>query len=247
MSVVPGHVMAWGVTLRGHSRRQGWAIHAPRASVWFVPWALLNREIRLSGLRAHGAAAHVKRSPVRFEPVAGKAHPWTITLPDLQAINLRSVLIEGTMTATGRASASMDLRKELSGGEFEITGGELDWQQLQIVAGPAAPVRGGSVTGKFAVEAFVPSRTTLVHKLQAVTVKSGTVYVYPALANGGAFIGGPRQMEAYQRKVLNNRTRQVADGVSHVRQHLQQAPLVLRVRAGRPCLRAARRGAERFA
>jgi len=49
------------------------------------------------------------------------------------------------------------------------------------------------------------------YKLQAVTVKSGTVYVYPALANGGAFIGGPRQMEAYQRKVLNNRTRQVAD------------------------------------
>lgn len=182
VSVVPGHVMAWGVTLRGHSRRQGWAIHAPRASVWFVPWALVHREIRLYGLRAHGAAAHVKPSRVRFDPVPGKAHPWTITLPDLQAINLRSVLIEGTMTATGSASASMDLRKVMSGGEFEITRGELDWQQLQIVAGPAAPVRGGSVTGKFAVEAFVPSRTTLVQKLQAVSADLRVDLVLPPLA-----------------------------------------------------------------
>lgn len=182
LSVVPGHVMAWGVTLRGHSRRQGWAIHAPRASVWFVPWALIHREIRLHGLRAHGAAAHVKPSRVRFDPVPGKAHPWTITLPDLQAINLGSVLIEGTMTATGRASASMDLRKALSGGPFEITRGELDWQQLQIVAGPAAPVRGGSVTGKFAVEAFVPSKTTLVQKLQAVTADLQVDLVLPPLA-----------------------------------------------------------------
>ena len=182
VSVVPGHVMAWGVTLRGHSRRQGWAIHAPRASVWFVPWALVHREIRLYGLRAHGAAAHVKPSRVRFDPVPGKAHPWTITLPDLQAINLRSVLIEGTMAATGTASASMDLRKVMSGGEFEITRGELDWQQLQIVAGPAAPVRGGSVAGKFAVAAFVPSQTTLVQKLQAVSADLRVDLVLPPLA-----------------------------------------------------------------
>lgn len=182
VSVVPGHVMAWGVTLRGHSRRQGWAIHAPRASVWFVPWALVHREIRLYGLRAHGAAAHVKPSRVRFDPVPGKAHPWTITLPDLQAINLRSVQIEGTMAATGTASASMDLRKVMSGGEFEITRGELDWQQLQIVAGPAAPVRGGSVAGKFAVAAFVPSQTTLVQKLQAVSADLRVDLVLPPLA-----------------------------------------------------------------
>lgn len=182
VSVVPGHVMAWGVTLRGHSRRQGWAIHAPRASVWFVPWALVHREIRLYGLRAHGAAAHVKPSRVRFDPVPGKAHPWTITLPDLQAINLRSVQIEGTMAATGTASASMDLRKVMSGGEFEITRGELDWQQLQIVAGPAAPVRGGSVAGKFAVAAFVPSQTTLVQKLQAVSADLRVELVLPPLA-----------------------------------------------------------------
>jgi hypothetical protein len=181
VSVVPGHVMAWGVTLRGHSRRQGWAIHAPRASVWFVPWPLLNREIRLSGLRAHGAAAHVKPGRVILPPVAGKARPWTITLPDLQAIDLRSVLVEGTMKATGRASASMDLRKVLSGGEFEIGSGQLDWQQLHVTAGPSAPVRGGTVTGKFAVEAFVPSQTTLVQKLQAVTADLQVDLVLPPL------------------------------------------------------------------
>lgn len=181
VSVVPGHLMAWGVTLRGHSRRQAWAIHAPRASVWFVPWALLNREIRLQGLRAHGAAAHVKPGRVRLPPVAGKARPWAITLPDLQAIDLRSVLVAGTMTATGRASASMDLRKVLSGGEFEISSGQLDWQQLRVVTGPAAPVRGGTVTGKFAVEAFVPSRTTLMQKLQAVSADLQVDLVLPPL------------------------------------------------------------------
>lgn len=86
------------------------------------------------------------------------------------------------MAATGTASASMDLRKVMSGGEFEITGGELDWQQLQIVAGPAAPVRGGSVAGKFAVAAFVPSQTTLVQKLQAVSADLRVELVLPPLA-----------------------------------------------------------------
>lgn len=182
VSLVPGHVMAWGVTLRGHSRRQGWAIHAPRASVWFVPWALFNREIRLHGLRAHGAAVHVKPGRVQLAPVAGKAHPWTITLPGLQAIGLGSVRVEGTMTATGRASASLDLRKVLSGGEFEISNGQLDWQQLQLVMGPAAPVRGGTVAGAFAMSAFVPSQTTLVQKLQAVTADLRVDLVLPPLA-----------------------------------------------------------------
>ena len=86
------------------------------------------------------------------------------------------------MAATGTASASMDLRKVMSGGEFEITRGELDWQQLQIVAGPAAPVRGGSVAGKFAVAAFVPSQTTLVQKLQAVSADLRVDLVLPPLA-----------------------------------------------------------------
>lgn len=182
VSLVPGHVMAWGVTLRGHSRRQGWAIHAPRASVWFVPWALFNREIRLYGLRAHGAAVHVKPGRVQLAPVPGKAHPWTITLPGLQAIDLGSVLVEGAMTVTGRASASMDLRKALSGGEFEITDGQLDWQQLHLVTGPSAPVRGGHVTGGFAMAAFVPSQTTLLQKVQAVTADLRIDLVLPPLA-----------------------------------------------------------------
>lgn len=182
LSVVPGHVMAWGVTLRGHSRRQGWAIHAPRASVWFVPWALFQREIRLSGLRAYGGAVHVKPGRVQLAPVAGKARPWTITLPGLQAIDLGSVRVEGTMTATGRASATLDLRKVLSGGEFEISNGRLDWQQLHIVAGAAAPVRGGSVVGDFAMQPFVPSQTTLVQKLQAVTADLKIDLVLPPLA-----------------------------------------------------------------
>ena len=43
VSVVPGHLQAWGVTFRGHARKQAFAITARRASVWLVPWALARK------------------------------------------------------------------------------------------------------------------------------------------------------------------------------------------------------------
>ena len=182
VSLVPGHVLGWGVTLRGHSRRQGWAIHARRASVWFVPWAMFRREIRLWGLHAQGAAVHVKPGRTVLAPVAGKAKPWTIALPGLRASELTSVRVDGVMTATGQASAQLDLRKVLSGGEFEIANGQVDWQQLRVVTGPLAPVRGGSVSGSFAMAAFVPSKTTPVEKLQALSADLRLAWVLPPLA-----------------------------------------------------------------
>ena len=168
VSLVPGHVLAWGVDLRGHSRRQAWAIHARRAHVWFVPWGLAARQIRLAHLRAHDAAVHVQPGRVVLPPPPPKERPWTVALPDLRASDLRSVVVEGTFAATGLASARLDLRKVLSGGEFEISNGQVDWHQLDIAAGTLHPVYDGHLKGEFALGPLVPSRTTLREKFQAL-------------------------------------------------------------------------------
>ena len=182
VSLVPGHVLAWGVDLRGHSRRQAWAIHARRAHTWFVPWALLGRELRFAHLRAHDVAVHVQPGRVYLPPPPPKATPWTVSLTDLRASDLRSVVVEGAMTATGRASARLDLRKVLTGGEFEIRGGQVDWHDLDLVAGPLHPVLGGHLKGDFSMGPLVPSRTTLRQKFESLATDLVIDLQLPSLA-----------------------------------------------------------------
>lgn len=204
VSVVPGHVMAWGVDMRGHSRRQAWAMHARQASVWFVPWALAWKEIRLSHLRAQDLAVHIKPGRVVLPPPVAKARPWTIALPDLRAQDLHSVVVEGVMTATGRASARLDLRKVLSGGEFGIEAGELDWRQLDIVAGGLHPVVGGQLAGRFSITPFVASQTTLRQKLQSLHTDLALDLQVPSLAldDGGLGAGKDSRLGRLSGRVL---------------------------------------------
>ena len=202
ISLVPGHVLAWGVDLRGHSRRQAWAIHARRAHVWFVPWALVTKQIRLSHLRAHDVAVHVKPGRVFLPPPPPKASPWTIALPDLRGSDLRSVVVEGALVATGRATARLNLRKVLSGGEFEISQGEVDWHALDVVAGSLAPVRGGHLKGAFAMGPLVPSKTTRRQKFEALSTDLVLDLPLPSLALDDK---GLRASDAPQRGRLSGR------------------------------------------
>lgn len=210
VSVVPGHVMAWGVDLRGHSRRQGWAIHARRASVWFVPWALASKEIRLAHLRAHDLAVHVKPGRVLLPGPTPKAKPWTIAMPDLRAHDLHSVVIDGVMAATGRASARLDLRKVLSGGEFGVAAGELDWKQLDVVAGTLHPVVGGTLAGQFEITPFVASKTTLRQKFESLHTDLALDLQVPSLALDDQ---GLRAGDASRRGRLSGRLRLAAGEV----------------------------------
>lgn len=166
VSLVPGHVHAWGVGFRGHSRRQAFAITARHASVWFVPWALARKEIRLSRLRASGLAVALREGLVELPPPAPRDRPWSVVLSDARARDVWSVQLGPKLQLTGVAMARLDLGKVLSGGAVAIPRGELDWQRLALDWDGQRLVTGGRLAGTMTMAPMVPSKLSALEKLR---------------------------------------------------------------------------------
>jgi len=167
LSLVPGHVIAWNVDVRGHGRDITWGVHARRAHAWFVPWALLGKEIRLAGLRGSGVAVDVRRSKARMAPPTPKERPWTFRLSGKVA-KVWSLSLFRQLQATGDGRAGVELRKVLSGGEVELRNGWVDWQSLEIAIAGQPWASEGRLQATVALAPFVPSRTSAAGKFAAL-------------------------------------------------------------------------------
>ncbi|WP_146909405.1 hypothetical protein [Arenimonas daejeonensis] len=187
LSIVPGHVHAWGVTYRGHSRRQAFAIMARHASVWFVPWALLRKEIRLVGLRASGLAVALREGQVELPPPQPRERPWSVVLADAQAEDVWSVQLGPKLHITGLATAQIDLSKTLSGGAFEIPRSQVDWGSLAMHWDGRRVMSGGRIAGTMTLAPMVPSKMSTMQKIGAVSLD---VLVDGALPSLELFEGG---------------------------------------------------------
>jgi hypothetical protein len=170
ISIVPGHAHAWGVTFRGHSRRQAFAITARHASVWFVPWALLRKEIRLVGLRASGLAVALREGKVELPPPAPRERPWSVVLVDAQAEDVWSVQLGPKLHFTGLATAQLDLGKTLSGGAVEIPRSQVDWGSLAMDWDGKRLLSGGRIAGTFTLAPMTPSKMSTMQKVGAVSL-----------------------------------------------------------------------------
>lgn len=169
LSPVPGYAHAWGVTFQGHSRRQAFAITARHASVWFVPWALLRKEIRLVGLRASGLAVALREGKAELPPPKPRAKPWSVVLADARATDVWSVQLGPKLRLTGIATAQLDLSKVLSGGPFAIPQGSLDWGSLGLDWDGKRLVSNGRIAGTAVVAPMVASKMTTREKIAAFT------------------------------------------------------------------------------
>lgn len=189
LSIVPGHVHAWGVTYRGHSRRQAFAITARHASVWFVPWALLRKEIRLVGLRASGLAVALREGEVELPPPQPRARPWSVVLADAQARDVWSVQLGPKLHLTGLATAQLDLAKTLSGGAVEIPRSRVDWGSLAMDWDGKRVLSQGHIAGTMTLAPMIPSKMSTMQKIGAV---STDVLIEGTLPSLELFEGGLR-------------------------------------------------------
>lgn len=188
-SPVPGYVHAWGVTYQGHSRRQAFAISARHASVWFVPWALVRKEIRLVGLRASGLAVALRQGKAELPRPKPKAKPWSVVLVDAQAEDVWSFQVGSHLRLTGVATAKLDLTKVLSGGAFAIPRGEVDWGALAMDWDGKRLISDGRIAGTTTVAPMQMSKMSTREKIGAV---SADLLVEGALPSLELFEGGLR-------------------------------------------------------
>lgn len=188
-SPVPGYVHAWGVTYQGHSRRQAFAISARHASVWFVPWALIRKEIRLVGLRASGVAAALRQGEAELPRPKPKAKPWSVVLVDARAEDVWSFQVGSNLRLTGVATAKLDLSKVLSGGSFAIPHGEVDWGSLAMDWEGKRLISDGRIAGTTTVAPMLMSKMSTREKIEAI---SADMLVEGALPSLELFEGGLR-------------------------------------------------------
>lgn len=198
-SPVPGYVHAWGVTYQGHSRRQAFAISARHASVWFVPWALVRKEIRLVGLRASGLAVMLREGKVELPRPKPKAKPWSVVLVDARAENVWSFQVGERLHLTGVATATLDLTKVLSGGAFSIPHGEVDWGSLAVDLDGKRLVSEGRIAGSTTLAPMVMSKMTTKEKLGAITADMLIEGALPSLElfDGGLRIAADRPAKGH--------------------------------------------------
>jgi len=169
VSLVPGHVLAWGVTVRGHGRDIAWGASARRAHAWFVPWSLLRKEIHLSGARATGVAVDVRRSKALLPPPLPRQRPWAIRLSG-KTDKLASLSLWRQLRITGVGRAGVELRKVLSGGEIELRQGWLDWESLDLAMAGHSWATDGRLQASITLAPLVPSRSSAAQKLAALSL-----------------------------------------------------------------------------
>lgn len=179
LSLVPGHVIAWGVTVRGHGRDIAWGATARRAHAWFLPWSLLRKEIHLARLRASGLAVDVRRSKATLPAPQPRERPWTFRMAG-EATDVRSLALWRQLHLTGTGRAGVEFRKVLSGGEIELRQGWLDWEALDLAIAGQPWASQGHLRASLTLAPFVPSQTRAAKKLAALTLTADLDALLPA-------------------------------------------------------------------
>ena len=70
LSLWPGRILLWDVTMQGQTRRNAWEIRAGRVSGRIALWPLLRKELRVAWLE--GETPRIAIEPRQFTPIAGE-------------------------------------------------------------------------------------------------------------------------------------------------------------------------------
>ncbi|GMV31969.1 MAG: hypothetical protein AMXMBFR59_40940 [Rhodanobacteraceae bacterium] len=153
LSMYPGHVRLWGVTLRGHVRRSAWYVTADALSGRIALLPLLRRELLVPEIRANGVAGghDLAHELAPAEPQAGG---WVLHFPRIATDSLREARW-GRHALAGVGRAEFGLWKQLRGGAVEIFPSRAEWQSLRLRHGGVDWLRNGTL----AVEVTLPRHT----------------------------------------------------------------------------------------
>lgn len=153
LSVYPGHVRLWGVTMRGHVRRSAWHATADALGGRIALLPLLRRELFVPEIRADGVAGGVDLAH-ELAPAEPQAGGWILHFPRIATDSLREVRW-GSHSLAGVGRAEFGLWKQLRGGAVEIFPSRAEWKSLRLRHGGVDWLRSGTL----AVDVTLPRHT----------------------------------------------------------------------------------------
>nr|WP_313227119.1 hypothetical protein [Stenotrophomonas pavanii] len=119
ITVLPGHVIAWNVHMRGHVNRTVYVLHADRASARLAVLPLFRREVRVPRLQATGVSAEISRVEDAIPPPPRSDRGWTLRFDAIHSDSIRSARF-GKLLIIGQGQGTVGFLKQLRGGPSEL-------------------------------------------------------------------------------------------------------------------------------
>ncbi len=119
ITLLPGHVIAWNVHMRGHVNHTVYVLHAERASARLAVWPLFRREVRVPRLQATGVSAEVIRVDDVVPPPPRGNQGWTLRFDAIHTDSIQHARF-GKLLIIGKGSGTVGFRKQLRGGPSEL-------------------------------------------------------------------------------------------------------------------------------
>jgi len=119
ITLLPGHVIAWNVHMRGHVNHTVYVLHAERASARLALWPLFRREVRVPHLQASGVSAEVTRVDDVVPPPPRGNQGWTLRFDAIHSDSIQHARF-GKLLIIGQGRGTVGFRKQLRGGPSEL-------------------------------------------------------------------------------------------------------------------------------
>lgn len=119
LTLLPGHVVAWNVRLRGHVNHTVYVLRADRASARLAVLPLFRREVRVPWLQATGVSAEIIRVAEAVPSPPRGDQGWTLRFDAIHSDSIRSARL-GKLLIIGQGKGTVGFLKQLRGGPSQL-------------------------------------------------------------------------------------------------------------------------------
>lgn len=135
ITLLPGHVIAWNVQMRGHVNHTVYVLRADRASARLAVLPLFRREVRIPSLQASGVAAEIARVDDAVPSPPRSDRGWTLRFDAIHSETIRSFRV-GSLLIIGQGRGTVGFVKQLRGGPSELLPSQVEFSGADVsVAG----------------------------------------------------------------------------------------------------------------
>ncbi|WP_329892988.1 hypothetical protein [Stenotrophomonas sp. SMYL20] len=128
ITLLPGHVIAWNVHMRGHVNHTVYVLHAERASARLAVLPLFRREVRVPRLQATGVSAEISRVEDAIPSPPRGDQGWTLRFDAIHSDSIRSARL-GKLLIIGKGQGTVGFLKQLRGGPSELFDSEVSFSK----------------------------------------------------------------------------------------------------------------------
>jgi hypothetical protein len=151
LTLYPGQILAWDVTVKGHVRRVRWEASAPRARTRLALVPLLRRELRFPAILAEDVAFAARQVEDDLAPRAPGPGGWTVRLDAIEALSLRRARWND-LALTGHGNARFGMIKRLRGGPLQILPSHLLMSRAELHRGGERVLADAKLQARFEMD-----------------------------------------------------------------------------------------------